>query len=151
MDTCLEPRARQITNLDVEARRLRLDVTTWAMATGAPIDFDALTVILAAKAEDLAPLRLWRDEDVWRLWWIDLSTWCARRGLRPPAQLAATMRTLFDHLEAVDGFDAASDERSLLAAALGAAGATDRRHPAAGTAGSDRPRGPKSTRGLHLA
>lgn len=151
MKTCAEPRARQITRLDTEARQLRHNVACWAMATGTPVAFDALSIVLAAKSELPGPLRRWEDEDVWRLWWIDLSTWCIRHQIPAPADLAPTMRTLFAYLEANNAFEMGSHGRAQLCHALGAAGATTAHHPSATRRAPERRRDPESTADLHLA
>lgn len=114
--------ARHSARLGDHARRLRHDVTRWALARGVSVDFDALTVIIGAKSALAAPLRSWTEDDVWRLWWLDLSAWCARHGIAPPERLASSMLALFAHLEDTDGFGPGSDSRPALAAALRSAG-----------------------------
>lgn len=120
-----QPPARRIARLPAPARHLRHQVTTWALAHGLPVDYDALTVILGAKSELPTPLRRWTEDDVWRLWWLDLSLWCGRYGLDPPAGLAQTLRTLFAHLDAETGFTSTSDSVAQLNEALEAAGVAD--------------------------
>ena len=131
MKTSTTPRARRLASLPPSASTLRLAVTRWALATGHRVDFDALTVILAAKAEEPVPVNRWTEDDVWRLWWIDLSGWCARRGLRTPGGLAATMLSLLAYLHETDGYADGSDPHDVLEAAMEASGAVWRgRSPA---------------------
>lgn len=123
MQTSTQPRARRIAHLTPGASTLRLRATRWALANGRRMDFDALTVILAAKAEVPVPVNRWTEDDVWRLWWIDLSGWCALRGVRTPDGLATTMLTLLAHLDATDTFAPGSDSLDELEAAMESAGA----------------------------
>ena len=123
MKTRTAPRPRRIASLPPDASTLRLAVTRWALATGHRVDYDALTVILATKSEEPVPVNRWTEDDVWRLWWIDLSGWCARRGLRTPDGLATTMLTLLRHLAATDAFAEGSDTLRVLEAAMEATGA----------------------------
>lgn len=123
MQTSTAPRARRIARLSPAASTQRLRTTRWALANGRRLDFDALTVILAAKSEVAVPVNRWTEDDVWRLWWIDLSGWCSLRGVATPDGLATTMITLFDHLDATGGFAEGSDSAEDLALAMESAGA----------------------------
>jgi hypothetical protein len=123
MKTSTEPRARRVAQLTPGASTLRLRATQWALANGRRLDYDALTVILSAKAEVPVPVWRWTEDDVWRLWWIDLSGWCTRRGVRTPDGLATTMLTLLAHLDDTNGFAHGSDSLDDLEAAMESAGA----------------------------
>lgn len=123
MQTSTAPRPRQIARLSSQTAALRHAVTRWALASGHRVDFDALTVILAAKEEQSVPVNRWTEDDVWRLWWIDLSGWCARRGLRTPDGLSTTMQSLLRYLEASDGFAPGSATHDDLELAMEATGA----------------------------
>ena len=123
MKTCTEPRARSIAHLSPCASTLRLETTRWALAHGQRLDYDALSVILAAKAEVPVPVRRWTEDDVWRLWWVDLSGWCAQRRVRTPDGLATTMLTLFRYLDTAGGFAAGSDTLPELEDAMECTGA----------------------------
>ncbi len=123
MKTSTVPRARKLARLGASASTLRLAVTRWALANGRRMDYDALSVILAARAEGPAPVCRWTELDVWRLWWIDLSGWCEQRGLPTPDGLATTMTTLFAYLDATDGFAPGSDPVAELVLAMRCAGA----------------------------
>ncbi len=123
MQTSTGPRARRIAQLSPSASTLRLRATQWALANGRRVDFDALTVILAAKSEVPVPVTRWTEDDVWRLWWIDLSGWCAQRGVPTPDGLATTMLTLFAHLDAEGELAPGSDSPAELEAAMESAGA----------------------------
>ena len=124
MKTSATPRPRQLAQLDPATASLRHAVARWGLANGRRVDFDALTVILATKAEDGAALvNRWIEDDVWRLWWIDLSGWCSRRGLRTPDGLATTMLTLFAYLAETGQLCAGSDTLEDLERAMEGAGA----------------------------
>ncbi len=123
MTTSTALRPRQVAQLGPSASTLRLAVTRWALAKGHRMDYDALSVILAAKALESAPVCRWTEDDVWRLWWIDLSGWCKQRGLPTPDGLATTMTTLFAYLEDTDGFAPGSHPSADLRAAMRSAGA----------------------------
>ena len=124
MNTSTAPRPRQLAHLDPTTASLRHAVTRWGLAHGRRVDFDALTVILAAKAEDGAALvNRWVEDDIWRLWWIDLSGWCSRRGLRTPDGLATTMLTLIACLAETGQLDPGSDTFEDLERAMEGAGA----------------------------
>ncbi len=116
-------RARRIAILSPGASTLRLDTTRWALANNYRLDYDSLTVVLAAKADIGVPIKRWTEDDVWRLWWVDLSGWCSRRGLAVPDRLATTMQTLLCHLDATAGFAAGSDSIVDLIGAMRGAGA----------------------------
>ncbi len=97
-------------------------VARWALRTGVCCDFDAMTVVLACADVRRGPTTF-TEEDVWRLWWIELSEWCVHRNVPQPAGLATAMRVLFDHLAATDGFGAGSDPLEELIDAMEGAGA----------------------------
>ena len=124
MKTSATPRPRQLAQLDPATTLLRRAVAAWGLANGRRVDFDALTVILATKAEDAStPVNRWTEDDVWRLWWIDLSGWCSRRGLRTPDGLATTMLTLFAYLAETGQLCIGSDAFEELEGAMEGAGA----------------------------
>lgn len=123
MTTDSATRHRQLAHLNPAVAALRVDVARWALANGRQLDFDALTVILAAKADRTDPIERWTEEDVWRLWWLDLTEWCARRGLRPPDRLASSMLTLLDCLAATGALSPDSDPHQVLIEAMEGAGA----------------------------
>jgi hypothetical protein len=88
-----------------------------------------LTLVLACADERSGPTTF-TEEGVWRMWWIELGEWCADRGVPVPAGLASTMRVLFDHLDATDGFGAGSDPLEDLVEGMAGAGALWRNGPA---------------------
>lgn len=130
MDTSAAPRARRIAHLSPVASELRLATARWALANGRRIDYDALSVILAVMDHHGCGGRRWTEDDVWRLWWIDIGAWCAARGVATPDGLATSLLTLLAHLEATRGFAPGSDSRAELEQAMEAAGALWRSHPA---------------------
>ncbi len=123
MKTCTEIRARDAAQLSATATALRLDVTRWALAAGQRVDYDALSAILAAKSEVPAPVRRWTEDDVWRLWWVDLSSWCSLRRVRTPDGLATTMLTVLRHLDATGSLAVGSDTLVDLEVAMESTGA----------------------------
>jgi hypothetical protein len=126
MKTCTEPRARSIARLSPSASTLRLETTRWALAHGQRLDYDALSVILAAKAEVPVPVCRWTEDDVWRLWWVDLSGWCSQRRVRTPDGLATTMLALLRYLDAAASFAPGSDSLPELEDAMESTGALGR-------------------------
>lgn len=123
-------RIRDLARLSPDARRLRNDVARWAVATGRPLDYDALSLVLAVKAESRRPVDHWTEDDVWQLWWLDLFAWCLRRGVDTPVTVGGAMVTLFGYLDASGGFAIGSDNAEQLEAALrSAGGSTPRRLP----------------------
>lgn len=129
-ETPVTARIRDLVRLSPEARRHRRDVTRWAVGAGRTLDYDALSLVLAVKADHRTPLRRWTEDDVWRLWWLDLFAWCARREIDAPVSLGGTMTTLFAYLAAAGEFTEDSDAVEDLEAALyGAGGSGPRRLP----------------------
>ena len=128
-------RARDVAQLLPRARRIRHEAAVWAVQHGCSLDFDALTIILAAKQASDGEITCWTDDDVWHLWWVDLMTWCRMRQVPVPAQLACTFATFFRYLDDVDGFEPGSHPLAHLVGALDAAGAQPR-HPSSHPVGS---------------
>lgn len=115
-------RVRDVAQLGPRARSVRTAVARWSLGAGRCCDYDALTLVLACNEERGDPTTF-TEEHVWRLWWIDLGQWCADRYVPVPAGLAATMRVLFDHLDATDGFGPGSDPLEDLVEGMAGAGA----------------------------
>lgn len=131
MDTTAAPRARRMAHLSPAASELRLATTRWALANGHRVDYDALSVILAVMDDHSgSSVRRWTEDDIWRLWWIDIGAWCGARGVATPDGLATTLLTLLAHLDATRGFAPGSTSRAELEQAMEAAGALWRSHPA---------------------
>lgn len=107
----------------------------WALARGIGVDFDALTVVLAAKSEQDGSVLRWKENDVWRLWWLDLHLWCNRHQVDLPGELSAAMLSLFAHLDAECLFAAGSDRYPDLCEALVEAGAPASPEPTHAPAG----------------
>lgn len=95
------------------------------------MQFDAISAILAAKSQDTTPVTCWTEDDIWRLWWLDLAEWCRQRGVEVPDELASTMTTLLAFLDHTDGFAPGSDPSELLTGALEGSGALGQDHSAA--------------------
>jgi hypothetical protein len=123
-----------VAHLGPEARALRTDVTAWALAQAVEFDYDALTVVLAVKETMPLPLRTWREEDVWQLWWLDLVRWCLVHGVPIPPAMDSSLFVLLEHLDATTGLGPGSHELEDLQDALYDAGAyvaaSKGRHPA---------------------
>lgn len=117
------------------ARRIRHEAAVWAVQHGSSLDFDALTIVLAAKDSTDAEVTCWTEDDVWHLWWVDLMSWCRMRSVPVPAALASTFATFFRYLDDVDGFDVGSHALPHLLRALDAAGAQPN-HPSSQPVGS---------------
>lgn len=126
--------ARDVAQLSPRARVVRGAVVRWALRVGRCCDFDALTVVLAC-ADERGDPTAFTEEGVWRMWWIELGEWCDRRGVPVPTRLASTMRVLFDHLDATDGFGPGSDPLDDLLEGMAGAGALWRDGPAPAGAG----------------
>ena len=47
----------------------------------------------------------WTEDDIWRLWWLDLAEWCRQRGVEVPDDLASSMTTLLAFLDDTGGFE----------------------------------------------
>ncbi|MFN3215240.1 MAG: hypothetical protein ACE367_01960 [Acidimicrobiales bacterium] len=115
-------RVRDVAQLGPRARAVRSAVARWSLSVGRCCDYDALTLVLAC-ADEAGDPTTFTEEGVWRMWWIDLGEWCADRCVPVPAGLASTMRVLFDHLDATDGFGAGSDPLEDLVEGMAGAGA----------------------------
>ena len=123
--------ARATDTLPVWLRRFRLEVLLWAFREGRPLDPAALTAVLGAKHHrSEEPFHQWSRHSVRELLWVDIDGWwreVVADGSPPPAAAAATLWTLLDHLDAVDGFAPGSDPLVLLREPLVDSGGVDRR------------------------
>lgn len=122
--------ARASDALPVWLRRFRLEVLLWAFREGRPVDPVALTAVLGAKHHRAdEPFHQWSRHGVRELLWVDIDAWwrdVVADGSPPPATAAATMWTLLDHLDAVDGFAPGTDPLALLREPLVDLGGLDR-------------------------
>jgi hypothetical protein len=128
---------RQHRRHSLEVRRWLARVGEWALAHGRPLNVDAFTVIVLAKAEQAGqPLELWTQEGVFEFVWAHAQNWCALHGLETPGAVAETLWTLLAYLDAADGFAAGSDPWVQLKSPLLAYGGLRRdgrsRHPSQG-------------------
>lgn len=97
--TAREP--RHLAQLSRPARTLRRQILAEGLASGSPVDANALSAILAAKiVNHPVPVNLFTEDMVWQLVWIDVFAWCANRGLRLPDDVPETLWTLLNHLHA---------------------------------------------------
>ncbi len=93
------------------------------MARGRPVDPDAASALLAAKAARAPePLTLLDDDVVTELLWIDVFAWCADHGVAPPTAVAATLHTWVDQLGSTGQLTTTSDPVDALHDAINAAG-----------------------------
>lgn len=99
-----EHQVRNVT-LTPSALRLRTQVLRRGLATGVPIDIDALTAVLGAKMSgDARPVNHFTEEVVWQLIWVDVFAWCTNRGLDVPDGVLDALWALVNHLEEIEGF-----------------------------------------------
>jgi len=123
--------ARAVDALPVWLRRFRLEVLLWAFREGRTIDPVALTAVLGAKHHrSEEPFQQWSRHTVRELLWIEIEAWwreVVADGSPPPATAAATLWTLLDHLDGVDGFAPGSDPLAQLREPLVDSGGLDRR------------------------
>lgn len=96
--------ARRVLTLPPPLRQLRCDVARWALAEGMPCNLDAITVILAAKAEEARlerrHLHRWSRTGVATFVVGSVGDFMRRHGLRPPRSLDETLYTYLSHLAA---------------------------------------------------
>jgi hypothetical protein len=105
-------------------RRLRrdvLDVRTWALAAGAAVDADALTVIfsvLGAEEAEGIDRRHWTEERVLEFIWTGCLFFCLDTDVDPPHGIAESLWAWLRYLDAHDELAAGSDELRHLESAL---------------------------------
>lgn len=105
-------------------RRLRrdvLDVRTWALAAGAAVDADALTVIfsvLGAEEDTGVDRRHWTEERVLEFIWTGCLFFCLDADLDPPHGIAESLWAWLRYLDAHDRLAPGSDDLGDLESAL---------------------------------
>lgn len=116
-------RARDVARLDPELRARRRQLLAFALAEGRPVDPDAASAVLAAKAARWPePVELLDDDVVTELLWVDVFAWCGDHGVPPPSGVAATLHTWVDQLASAGRLAPASDPVVALHDAINAAG-----------------------------
>lgn len=91
--------ARHVAVLPPAARSLRRRVLAAGLASGCPVDANALSAILAAKVVNHpAPINQFTEDMVWQLVWIDVFSWCSIRGVVVSDVVSETLWTLINFL-----------------------------------------------------
>ena len=116
------------------ARHRRVRYFEWALAEGRPVDAQAITAVLGAKAEHAEPLDRWTPDAVRYVLWCGVGDWCCDRALDVPPGTAEALWSLLDHLVATAELAPGSGAESDLRAPLIDSGGLDtrgrrRRHP----------------------
>lgn len=95
-------RARHGLRLTADQRAVRTAAARWALEAGRPLNLDAATVILAAKAfestVDGRPFNRWAASGSVTFLWATVPEFCAARNVEVPACLAESLWTWFDFL-----------------------------------------------------
>ncbi|MDY7101339.1 MAG: hypothetical protein S0880_09140 [Actinomycetota bacterium] len=105
-------------------RRLRrdvLDVRTWALATGDPVDADALTVIfsvLAAEETTGLDRHHWTEERVLEFIWTGCLFFCIDADLDPPHGIAESLWAWLRYLDSHGLLDPDGDDLRTLGRVL---------------------------------
>lgn len=108
-------RVRDLVQLPPVARRLRRRILANALAVGAPLDDDAVSLVLAAKvASHGIPIDLFTEDTVWQLLWLDVFDWCSARNQPVPDGMAEVLWQMLDHLAATDSLHPGSDPLNIL-------------------------------------
>jgi len=126
--TTLAP-ARQRAVLSRALRQERCDAARWALASGRPLNLDAVTVILAVRSNeserDGKPFHRWTSHDITSFVWGSAVGWCGANGIAVPTDLAESMWSYLAFVGATDRLVAGSSRlEDLLEALAEAAGLT---------------------------
>ncbi len=89
--------ARHRAVLSRELRQERCEVARWALATGRPLNLDAITVILAVRSfeseRDGKAFHRWTSYDITSFVWGSAVGWCSANGVEVPTDLAESTWT----------------------------------------------------------
>jgi hypothetical protein len=136
-ETAPSPRpARRAVVLGPRLRQHRCDAARFALATGSPLNLDALTVVLAIREATArrAPVTRWTERDVTALVWGGVLEWCATYGVAEPPNVAETLWTyltfLYEEGELASGSSRLADLRTALVENAGVTRTGRARHPA---------------------
>ena len=92
-----ETPARRAVQLPADQRQERVDVARWALANGRPMNLDAITVVLAAKAFEAGlegrPYRRWTSAGVLTFLLGSAVEWCRQSGVERPPSFGETLFT----------------------------------------------------------
>ena len=130
--------ARRAVRLSPRLRQHRCDVARFALASGSPLNLDAITVILAMRDAEASsskvPFTRWTDRRVTALLWGNVLEWCAINGVAEPENVAETLWTyltyLFEVGELASGSSRLAELRLALVENAGVTRAGRARHPA---------------------
>jgi hypothetical protein len=137
--------ARRAVLLSPRLRQHRCDVARFALASGSPLNLDAVTVILAIREAEASssrvPFTRWTDRRVMALLWTDVLEWCAVNGVAEPPNLAETLWTyltfLFEAGELASGSSRLAELRLALVENAGITRTGRARHPAGRRRGAE--------------
>jgi hypothetical protein len=137
--------ARRGVLLSPRLRQHRCDVARFALATGSPLNLDAITVILAIRdgeaTSSKVPFTRWTDRRVTELLWGNVLEWCAINGVAEPHNVAETLWTyltfLFEEGELASGSSRLAALRLALVENAGITRTGRARHPAGRRRGAE--------------
>lgn len=105
MTTQTAPRHRQSRStvpLDPALRALRVEVARWALATGHPLNLDAIGVILGARHAEAAidgrPFNRWTTNSVLTFLFGTAAEWCEHHQVTMPPHLGESLLTYVSFL-----------------------------------------------------
>lgn len=118
-------RLDQLRRSDPALRRRLLEVRTWALANGAAVDVDAMTVVLGTIERDrhagFDPAR-WTKARVFEFVWGRCVHWCLEHGTRVPPGSPEALEQYWAYLSASRAFSPGSDEPAVLVRTLRSSG-----------------------------
>lgn len=137
-DTAPPPSVRSLVRLDGKLREHRCAVARYALASGRPLNLDAITAILAAKEieseSDRHPFTRWTTDGLVSFLWGTVAEWCTARGIALPASTAESLWTYLTFLDEAGELASGSARIDRLQEALrentGITAAGRARHPA---------------------
>ena len=98
--------ARSAVPLDPALRSLRCEVARWALATGHPLNLDAIGVILAARHHEAIvegrPFNRWTTNTVLTFLFGTAEEWCTRQHVTMPSHLGESLLTYVTFLAELD-------------------------------------------------
>lgn len=95
-------RSRRAPILEPTLRGLRVEVARWALATGRPLNLDAIGVILATRhgeaASGLKGFNWWTTNEVLTFLFDSVDAWCRANEVTVPLHLGESLLTYIDFL-----------------------------------------------------
>lgn len=111
-------RIDELRRADPVLRRRHLEVRTWALSRGQPVEADALTVVLGSLAEaerrDGTDPRLWTKARILEFVWGHCPIWCLEHALAVPRATPDALRVWWAYLLDSGGLSPGSDDRNVL-------------------------------------